>query len=44
VRRAKVGGYRDDFEQEELQRIDDYVRTHLEPGFGYESKPIATTR
>ena len=44
VRRAKVGGYRDDFEQEELQRIDDYVRTHLEPGFGYVSEPIATTR
>jgi hypothetical protein len=32
--RAKVLGYRDDFEKEELQRIDDYVRTHLEPGFG----------
>jgi len=44
VRRAKVGGYRDDFEKEELQRIDDYVRSHLEPGFGYESEPIATTR
>jgi hypothetical protein len=44
VRRAKVGGYRDDFEKEELQRIDDYVRTHLEPGFGYEGEATATTR
>ena len=44
MRRAKVGGYRDDFEKEELQRIDDYVRTHLEPGFGYEGEATATTR
>lgn len=43
ARRARVGGYRDDFESEELQRIDDYVRTHFEPGFGYESESIATT-
>jgi len=44
VRRAKVGGYRDDFEKEELQLIDDYVRTHLEPGFGYEGEGTAKTR
>ena len=43
VRRAKVGGYRDEFETEDLQRIDDYVRSHLEPGFGYESGPVAST-
>ena len=43
VRRAKVGGYRDDFEDEDLRRMDEYVRTHLEPGFGYESESIATT-
>lgn len=41
VRRAKVGGYRNYFDDDELRRIDDYVRTHLEPGFGYGDESIA---
>ncbi len=41
VRRAKVGGYRDDFDDDELRHIDDYVRTHLEPGFGYGGESFA---
>lgn len=39
VRRAKVGGYREDFTPEELQTIDAYVEGHLLPGFGYEKRP-----
>lgn len=35
TRRAKVGGYRDDFEADELASIDDYIDTHLDPVFGY---------
>ncbi len=35
VRRAKVGGYRDYFDDAELERIDAYVREHLTPAFGY---------
>lgn len=35
VRRAKVGGYRDYFEDDQLQRIDELVRANLLPGFGY---------
>ena len=35
VRRAKVGGYRDDFTPEQLQSIDALVETRLLPGFGY---------
>ncbi len=38
VRRAKVGGYREDFTPEELQSIDAYVESHLLPGFGYEKR------
>jgi len=35
VRRAKVGGYRDDFTQEQLAAIDALVSASLLPGFGY---------
>lgn len=38
VRRAKVGGYRDYFEDEELAKIDAYVEDHLLPQFGYTTK------
>ena len=38
VRRAKVGGYRDYFEDEEIAKIDAYVEDHLRPEFGYTSK------
>jgi len=39
VRRAKVGGYRDYFSDDEVLRIETYIRTALEPGFGYEVVP-----
>jgi hypothetical protein len=35
VRKAKVGGYRDEFTAEQLDRIDALVRTRLDPVFGY---------
>lgn len=38
VRRAKVGGYREDFTPDELRTIDDYVQSNLLPGFGYEKR------
>ena len=35
VRKAKVGGYRDYFDDEEVARIDAFVEENLKPGFGY---------
>lgn len=35
VRRAKVGGWRDYFDDEQIRWIEDYVAAELEPGFGY---------
>ncbi|MEB2344143.1 MAG: sulfotransferase domain-containing protein [Deltaproteobacteria bacterium] len=35
VRRAKVGGYRDYFDDEQVARIDEQVREKLSPVFGY---------
>jgi Sulfotransferase domain len=35
VRRAKVGGYRDYFDDEQLARIDALVQSSLSPAFGY---------
>jgi len=35
VRKAKVGGYRDYFDDEQIEAIDAYVDQHLLPGFGY---------
>ncbi|MCP5365488.1 MAG: sulfotransferase domain-containing protein [Hyphomicrobiales bacterium] len=35
VRRAKVGGYRDYFEADEIARIERYIREHLSPKYGY---------
>jgi hypothetical protein len=35
VRRAKVGGYRDYFDEEEIEKIDAYVAQHLALEFGY---------
>ncbi len=43
VRRAKVGGYREDFTPEQLQAIDAYVESNLLPGFGYEKRETGTT-
>jgi hypothetical protein len=41
VRRAKVGGYRDYFEDAEVAAIDAYMQEHLSPRFGYEIEPLA---
>lgn len=35
VRRAKVGGYLDDFTAEQTQQIETMVETELDPAFGY---------
>ena len=35
VRRAKVGGYRDYFSDDEVAEIDAIIRTRLSPAFGY---------
>ncbi len=35
VRRAKVGGWRDYFDAEQIAVLDDRVRAGLRPGFGY---------
>ena len=35
VRRAKVGGYRDYFDDEQVARIDELVRSKLSPLYGY---------
>jgi len=35
TRRAKIGGYRDYFSEEEVRKIDELVATTLHPGFGY---------
>jgi len=39
VRRAKVGGYRDYFDDSEAEQIDCYIAKHLAPVFGY--SPVA---
>lgn len=35
VRRAKVGGYREDFAPDRLKALDEWVDGRLTPGFGY---------
>jgi len=35
VRRAKVGGYKDYFDDQQVERIDAYVAENLSPFFGY---------
>ncbi len=37
VRRGKVGGYRDYFDDDQVREINAYIRTHLDPAFGYET-------
>jgi len=37
VRRAKVGGYRDYFDDDEVRQIDAYIGAHLGPLFGYQA-------
>jgi hypothetical protein len=36
VRRAKVGGFRDYFSDEQVQQIESYIRANLNPRFSYE--------
>jgi alcohol sulfotransferase len=36
VRRAKVGGFRDYFDDEQVRQIEAYIRGNLAPSFGYE--------
>jgi hypothetical protein len=43
VRRAKVGGYRDYFEDDQLARIDALVQSSLSPVFGYHEADGAPT-
>jgi len=45
VRRAKVGGYRDYFDDEQVAKIDKLVNTRLSGVFGYgaeEPAPLGT--
>ena len=41
VRRAKVGGYRDYFDDDQVRQIEGYIRANLDPLFGYEVAPPA---
>jgi hypothetical protein len=36
VRRAKVGGFKDYFTQEQVAELEELVRTRLSPTFGYQ--------
>jgi hypothetical protein len=40
VRRAKVGGYRDYFEDDQVLEIDSSIGAHLNPMFGYEIQNV----
>jgi hypothetical protein len=42
VRRAKVGGYRDYFDDDQVARIEALVNSSLSPDYGYHS-PAADT-
>jgi hypothetical protein len=41
VRRAKVGGYKDYFDEGQAAEIDELVRKRLSPAFGYDAPPDA---
>jgi hypothetical protein len=41
VRRAKVGGYRDYFDDDQVRTIEDYLDASLDPLFDYRRRPIA---
>lgn len=43
VRRAKIGGYHDYFDDQQTRQIDDYVAAHLDPVFGYGNDASPTT-
>jgi hypothetical protein len=42
VRRAKVGGYRDYFSAEQVNELEELVRTRLSPAFGYNDSLSST--
>ncbi len=42
VRRAKVGGYRDYYTDEQVAAIDAYMAEHLSPAFNYSREPLTT--
>jgi hypothetical protein len=42
VRKAKVGGYRDYFDDEQIRSMDELVSERLDPVFGYHKPPTAT--
>ena len=39
MRRAKVGGYKDYFDEKETAQIDEYVAKELSAAFGYDAPP-----
>jgi hypothetical protein len=39
VRKAKVGGYRDYFDDDQARRIDDVIARTLSPWYGYQDAP-----
>ncbi|MGD8977810.1 MAG: sulfotransferase domain-containing protein [Gammaproteobacteria bacterium] len=41
VRRAKVGGYRDYYTDEQIAAIDGYMTEQLSPRFGYAAEPLS---
>ena len=44
VRRGKVGGFRDYFEPEQVEKMERMVRERLWPGFGYSGEEIQDLR
>ena len=44
VRRAKVGGYRDYFDDKQVAEIDELVRTTLSPVYGYTDEGVGIKR
>ena len=40
VRRAKVGGYREDFTAEQASELEALVAQHLDPALGYAPLPV----
>lgn len=44
VRRAKVGGYRDDLDVEQAAWVERQIREHCHPALGYGQPPVAVAR
>lgn len=43
MRRAKVGGYRDYFSDEQVREIETYIDRNLDPMFGYQVAALQAT-